>query len=332
MLKKAVQQHSSMTEILPEDDVIGRPYDQAKQNIWEIPSVEPYPLHDLDLPIHKAAYKGDTAQVTSLIASGVDVNACGVIDECTPLQLAIRGNQAETVRILLSAGADPALLDSIEPCYYAPFDAINGAAWLGAHHALGALLDFGVDVPSAALYWAASLNRAECVRAILEKLGQNDFSDVPRSQGLSAALNRAALCWHVEVVELVLVHVERILAEPGSEDRTYLSTALVEAARYYDCDDRCRQDLDKQLLVMQKLIKAGADVNWEPDPEEPWGAAFWASLDDCYVPTKAIRLLLDSGLQLDKTDGLGSTPLFGIISRSRDDDGEAQKQQSQTMA
>ncbi|KAJ4374283.1 hypothetical protein N0V83_003024 [Neocucurbitaria cava] len=290
-----------MTGTLPEDIESS---DDLKQDLRENHSVEPGPLHDDDLPVHKAAYQGDNAQVTSLIASGVNINARSIF-ECTPLQLAIRGDHAETVRILLSAGADAALLDSIEPCMMAPFDAINGAAWLGARHALGALINFGVVTPASALCWAASLNRVDCMHTILEKLGQDDFSDSSRLEGLSAALNRAALCWHVEAVELVMVHVKKTLAGSVSENQSYLSCAL----------DPSRPG--RQLLVMQMLITAGADVNWE-HPELGL-TAFWANLDSPFVRKDTIRLLLDNGLHLGKVSVCGRTPLFGIIINFHDD-------------
>jgi ankyrin repeat protein len=235
--------------------------DDQRQALRDIPSIEPAPLYDRDLPVHKAAYKGDHAQVKSLLASGVNVNARSIF-EYTSLQLAIRGDHAATVRILLSAGADASLLDELKPCLMAPFDAINGAAWLGARHVLGALIDFGVKIPASAVSWAASLNRVDCMRTILEMLGQDDFSDVSRLEGLSAALDRAALCWHMEAVGLVLVELKRN-PTVSSEERSSLSSALVSAARLFDCDDRCRQDLGRQLLVMQNLIEAGTDVNRE---------------------------------------------------------------------
>jgi hypothetical protein len=139
---------SGITGKLPED--IESSEDQ-RQNLRKTHSVEPFPLHDHDLPVHKAAYKSNNAEVTSLITSSVNINARSIF-KCTPLQLAIRGDHAETVRILLSAGADPALPNNIEPYMIAPFDAINGAAWLGARHALGALINFRVKTPSSALY------------------------------------------------------------------------------------------------------------------------------------------------------------------------------------
>jgi hypothetical protein len=106
------------------------------------------------------------------------------------------------------------------------------------------------------------------------------------------------------------VDVKRNLADPP-EERSSLSSALVSAAREFDCDDRCRQDLGMQLLVMQNLIKAGADVNWE-HPELGL-TTFWATLDSPFIPKDIVRLLLDSGLRLDKSAVGGRTPLFGIV-------------------
>lgn len=286
--------------------------------------VEPWPLHDFDLPFFKAAYRGDNAQVTSLIASGVDVNARSKCDH-TPLQLAIHGDHEDTVRILLSAGADPTILQEIEPIVTLNVDAINGAAWLGARHALGALIDFGIKTPSSALRLAAAHNRVDCMRTIAEKLGQHDFSDVPKLEGWSTALGRAALCWHDKAVELALVHVTKTLADAGSQDRSCLSSALASAAREDECFDQCRWDTSRpgrRLRIMQSLITAGADVNWE-EPEEwksqhrpaPGLNVFWTLLDDDLPsPKDEVLLFLSSGLQLEKArDDNGRTPLFGLV-------------------
>lgn len=302
----------SMTEILPENTEFS---EEQREELREIDSSEQYPLHDRDLPIHKAAYRGDNAQVTSLVASGVNVNARS-INEYTPLQLAIRGDHAETIRILLSAGADPTLLDEFESWAMRSFDAINGAARLGAHHALGALMERGVKTPASALCWAASLNHVDAVHTILEKLGQDGFSDMPRLEGLSAALDRAALCGHLEAFELVLVHVKKLLADSVPEDRSCLSAALVSAARPFECEDRCRKAAN-QLPIMQKLVTAGADVNHEH--AELGLNAFWACLDGPIIPKDVVLLLLQNGLQLSKTFTNGRTPLFGIIVNSDDE-------------
>jgi ankyrin repeat protein len=90
-----------------------------------LPSVELSPFHDADLFIQKATYSGDVTQLAILVSS--DVNARSIYG-IIPLQLAVRAYHAETVRILLAAGADPNLEDRIETCYYVPFNAISGAA------------------------------------------------------------------------------------------------------------------------------------------------------------------------------------------------------------
>jgi ankyrin repeat protein len=147
--------------------------DEQKQYLREA-LVGPGLLHELDLPLHQAAYEGDNVQLSSLLTPNININTRS-INDFTALQFAIRGDHAETVRILLTAGADTALLDGLEPAYQIYLDAINSAAWLGARHALGALLDFSVQVPVSALFTAASLNHVGCMSAILEKLGQDDF-------------------------------------------------------------------------------------------------------------------------------------------------------------
>ncbi|KAJ6202929.1 ankyrin repeat-containing domain protein [Bipolaris maydis] len=292
--------------------------------------IEPWPLHDFDLPLFKAAYRGDDAQVTFLVASGVDVNARSKCN-LTPLQLAIHGDQADTVRTLLSAGADATIQEEIEPVSMLHVDAINRAAWLGARHTLEALINFGIKIPCSALRLAASLNRVDCMRTIADKLGQHDFSDVSKLEGWSIALDRAAVCWHDEAVELALVHVSRFLADSDSEGRSCLSSALASAAREDEGIDQCRwygSRPGRRLRIMQSLIAAGADVNWE-EPEEwqsehraaPGLNVFWIVLDDNLAsPKDETLLLLSSGLQLEKErPDNGRTPLFGLVSEQQHD-------------
>jgi ankyrin repeat protein len=85
---------------------------------------------------------------------------------------------------------------------------------------------------------------------------------------------------------------------------------------------------------MKTLIAAGADVNWElPEPPSYHQAdftgikravgetAFWTCLNAGYIPRDVVRLLLESGLQLDKPSSFEKerTPLFGVV-MDRDDD------------
>ena len=55
-------------------------------------------------PLHAAAWKGDVAQIRSLIAGGADVNAASSFGT-TPLHSATVNNQLEAVKALLQQGA-----------------------------------------------------------------------------------------------------------------------------------------------------------------------------------------------------------------------------------
>ncbi|CAO2653526.1 Nn.00g029370.m01.CDS01 [Neocucurbitaria sp. VM-36] len=280
-------------------------------------SVEQCPLDDSDLPIHKAAYKGEHSILASLVAF------CESIDvrnhyECTPLHLAIRGNHGEGVRLLLAAGANPALEDTVDSALQRPFDAISLAARVGSQHAMAALIEYGLKVPANLLSLSASLNHVECMCTILDKLSQNDFCDSLRLDGARAALEPAACCWHLEAVEYLLTCVGGFPDKSTTQDRAALGFALCCAVDLeYLCDDNCRWvttgEPRRFPLILEKLVAAGADVNAEHPRSRD--TAFWISQGDRYVA----RFLLDNGLRLDSRSEGGFTPLFGVIVDQIDD-------------
>jgi len=59
----------------------------------------------------QAAERGDTAQVTALLAAGADINSRDGAGR-TPVMAATHGNQVETVRLLIEAGSDINLQDN----------------------------------------------------------------------------------------------------------------------------------------------------------------------------------------------------------------------------
>jgi hypothetical protein len=92
-------------------------------------SVEQYPLHDHNLPVHEAAYKVEISVLTSLVAFTKNINVRNRC-QCTAVHMAIPGNREVAVRILMSAGANPALEDEIEPGNMLSFDALQLAAYV----------------------------------------------------------------------------------------------------------------------------------------------------------------------------------------------------------
>jgi ankyrin repeat protein len=294
---------------------------------WDFSSVEQYPLHQRDLEIHKAAYKGNVALVASILDStsaATDIDARN-IHYCTPLHLAIRADHGSIVRLLLNAGADTTLKDDIDSAYFVSLSALDLAAWLGNQNALTALLDHGVTIPASSLRFSASGNYVACLALILEKLGDRNFCDISRLAGVQFAMERAALRWHVEALEMLLTY-DKIFTDAASLEGTgkALGRALIYALYDYDCDDRCRPPvvccpLDKRVSsIMESLVKAGADVNTRDD-QDRYSSAFWACLHLPTVPRDVVRFLLDNGLRVDTMSLDESSPLCGIICDTNDD-------------
>jgi ankyrin repeat protein len=280
-----------------------------------VPSNE-YPLEEGDLPIHKAAYRGQAAALVSIIASGItDVNVLSTA-EFTPLYMAVCGNQAEAVRILLSAGANPAAeeyMDSLEP----PMNAVDHAAYSGSQHAMAALIDLGVEVPPDALGLSAKNNNVACMRTILGKA----YSETSRRKAVRGALPTAAQCWHLEAVELLLTTVDDFPDTSVEEDRAALDYALVCLLHDYLCDYDCRWKPGKQpFAIIKQLVTAGADVHVGLGLVTLGGSYDPYFGLQCYLDQpEQVRFFLDNGLRMDHTFEDDRTPLFSIVSNERAD-------------
>ena len=59
-----------------------------------------------DAPIHVAAIRGRTDEITALLDGGADANAPGELGN-TPLHEAVMQNRIEAAKLLLDRGADP---------------------------------------------------------------------------------------------------------------------------------------------------------------------------------------------------------------------------------
>lgn len=201
---------------------------------------EQCPLHGSDSPLHRAAYKGDVLSLASLVSSCENIDAQNY-HGCTPLHLAIRGNHAEAVSLLLSAGSDPSLEDIIDTALQPPHNAVDLAAWIGAQHALAALIDAGLQIPASAFERCASLNHVDCMETIFDNLSESEFSGLSRIDVVSSVLHRAALCWHLEAVEFLLTRVPGFPDNNAPEHQTALGQALASASDMeYICIDECR--------------------------------------------------------------------------------------------
>jgi hypothetical protein len=67
---------------------------------------------DLDVKLFNAAQRGNTEQITLLLAQGADINVRLGVDQWSPLMTASREGKLGAVELLLQEGADPNIRDS----------------------------------------------------------------------------------------------------------------------------------------------------------------------------------------------------------------------------
>ena len=264
------------------------------------------------MPVHQAAKQGDILKLASLVRSVENIDSYDTYGECTPLHLAIQGDHAEAVKILLKAGADPEKLDYTDTALDPPHPALDLAAWLGSCKSLKVLIDYGVAVSPSSLVLAASLNRTDCMTIILQELNKDELLCDTRQECVRTASIQAAQCWHTEAVELLLTHVTGFPNPNVVEDRSCLTDAFFMALYEYCCDHHCRErlyqrspDKYKNLpqrfsSMLQNLVHYGADIN--ATVPEIGMTRFWllTSSVPSFILESVLGFLLSKGLRVDE--------------------------------
>lgn len=264
------------------------------------------------MPIHRAAEQGDISKLAPLVHSGENIDSYDLYGESTPLHLAIRGDHAEAVEILLKAGADPENLDYSDTALDPPHPALDLSAWLGSCKSLKVLIDHGVAVSPSSLVLAASLNRTDCMTIIVHELNKDESFCDSRQESVRTAVIQAAQCWHTEAVELLLTHISGFPDPYAVEDTSCLTDAFFMALYEYCCDHHCRERLhlrspdnyknlpQRFLSMLQNLVHYGAEIN--AIVPETGLTRFWLLLSP--VPSfnlaSVLDFLLSKGLRVDE--------------------------------
>ena len=271
-------------------------------------------------PIHVAALNGNTAALETIITDEPDKLELRDDRHCTPLHCAILSDHPDCVQLLLKSGADPVRRGGALSGYGSAIDdndAISMAAVLGHTRSLVMLLKFGLRVPVSALLKAAAMNRTETMSLLLAS--SKDVLNQNRMNGIQDALERAAMCWHVETVRLLLAEFSKPPKKVTDEIRASLQKAVLKALEDSLCDEFCRDKYDRQRQfgVIQELVAVGADLS---------EYTIWCALDPLLnsghheIARELGIFMIAHGVCISAVDHKGRSPLAAAANDADDDD------------
>jgi ankyrin repeat protein len=150
-------------------------------------------------PLHDAVRSGSVEDVKSVLASGADPDALGERRE-PALNLAILGNRATLVPILLDSGANPSVRNR------GGFTPLHAAAYAGSPEVAIELLERGVDLDDnrnksgvTPLVVAVEEGQLDVVRILIDRGAR---TNVLENNGYSP-LTRAVFTGNVEMIRLL---------------------------------------------------------------------------------------------------------------------------------
>ncbi|KAF3004418.1 Ankyrin-2 [Curvularia kusanoi] len=260
------------------------------------PEAEPVPITESDPVLHKAAYCGGVAQL-AMALDGIDnVDKEIPFKHYSPLHLAIRSDQAESVRLLLTAGADPRKPQPFEYTCYDSGTAIEVATHFGSEKSLMVLADHGIEISNRAFSEAVAGNHVSCIQAILQRWQDGSQEKSQIVAAMRKAIMRAAPLFCQEALEVLLNTVPGFPDAKVEADRKALTWAMRAMLAQWDETEGCQAVYlrynPRTRPIAEMLIAAGAEVD---------SRAFWA----CLYPAedRIVHLLLDNGLDVHDRRG-----------------------------
>jgi ankyrin repeat protein len=261
-----------------------------------------------------AAQRQDLSAVRALVGKHADVNAAQA-DGTTALHWAVHWNDVDAAKLLLRAGARPAVTNR----YGA--SPLSEAAASGSSELVKALLDAGADAKAlttadgeTVLMTAARSGNVDAVRLLVDHGADVNAREHYKGQ---TALMWAAAERHPEVVKLLLERgadwkvrsVDRETKAPKLSAASSISpiprggfTALLFAAREGDVD------------TVKTMLDAGVDIDY--GDVDNVSALVVAIMNKRYTLAK---FLIDRGADVNLVDAAGRTALYAIVDIRNED-------------
>ena len=220
----------------------------------------------MNFDLHEAAEQGDIETLTKLLDSGVDVNSNPYpIGFGTALHNAVRMQQLESIRMLLSRGADSEILwySDLDGQQYTP---LMWAVRDGHLEIVELLLEHGASMEPkegtelGPLGVAAVAGQTLVMKLLLER------QPIPSEEERSRALYFAAANWTDTAHRLETI---QMLLKAGVDKKRLDLAMLLLSSRgsqfcLYDFPNDVElttEDLQLQITIIRLLLEAGADVN-----------------------------------------------------------------------
>jgi ankyrin repeat protein len=268
-----------------------------------------------------AAAEGDAAAVSRLLAAGANPNASmavqppsGEVHQDTALIIAAGYGQLEAARLLLDAGAEPSLANSLGST------PLMIAAQMGQLEMLRLLPKWGAAVDAVdprdggtAFHSACYHNQPDCVEALARvgcDVGIKD-NDGLTGREIAARKGHAAVVARLRAVVTEQLRVAQAAARAAPEPEPAAAAGDGEPAHLL-----LMAALEGDGVAVARLLAAGADPNALVAGQPPWGrcgvtfysTALCAAAEQGHL--EAARLLLDASADPGLVDSDGCTSLM----------------------
>ncbi|KAH7085448.1 ankyrin repeat-containing domain protein [Paraphoma chrysanthemicola] len=272
---------------------------------------------ELDVSVHRAAARGDVAEISRLLDARRDIDArCS--NEKSALHYAIVADKTEAVRFLLSRGADPNLRGQGGSDGREGDDAALCAARFEKVSVMEVLVASGIAIHSEVLGFAVISKNMDMIR-LLVGTRSYDFTDVPRLPAIEGILPAAVHTWSLENVQYLMEELKYNASTIATNNHSVLNLALLAVFKQEDVHDQLVEtesdkDWDVAIQIIQLLVAAGASVDAVDDWVTRTPLHFALQLQ--YPPPELIDYLLVHNADINISNYMGCTPFFQLLTRS----------------